>query len=319
MNYLAMSGIELATKVLTYVLVGSLIVCAVVMGLLLFKRLSKKPVTSGVKNRTSSSGIGLCPVSDTVPIDGFFSGMIVQDDGQRFTTGIRTYGFDYFSLDDSTQMSCVKGYRNMILSMDSSVSLYSAYHSFDISKQIAKHEQAREQIRREYVELKEQLRDFDDQCNALPLAERMQHQEEIERSQAYARDKMDSLLKQEAHMMDMIRFLKSYTDEQVEQFQDYAYFLSYQVPYEDAKEPFEVRAENARRELDVRVHNIRSRLGAIGVSAKVMTDDDLQIAVYRHTHPSGRNISDEEILSLLEERRTVGKDGIVRFNQGERA
>lgn len=307
-----MKGVEALSNILTYILIGSVCLLAVLALVILIARIRHRTVQSGKASKAGKTSANLRPVSETVPLDGFYSGMIVQNDGHRFTAGVRCYGFDFFSSDESAQRNCISGYRGLILSVDSSVSLYSAYHSFDISKQITKHEQALSVIRKELAEAKEQLEAFEVSVTEMSMAEAAQRRDELDAQRAFGTARVANLQRQEQHMLSMINYLNGFTEGQEEQFQDYAYFVSYEVPYDEYDEPFEVRADGARHELDIKIHNLRSRLGSVGVSVKRLTDEDLQLAVYRHSHPSGRNVSDEEILSLLSDRRTVGHDGIVR-------
>lgn len=281
--------------------------------LIIYLRKNKKGKTPAKKSVGGAAGAATAyPTTQLLPIDGVFSGMIVQHNGMRFIAGVRCYGFDYFSSDESVQMNCIGQYRTLIKSIAMPVSLYSSYHSFDISKQITKHEQALERIRKELADTKARLDAFDVSITEMSMAEAMQRQEEFEQRRAQFLFSVESLEKQERHMRSMISYLNGFTEGQEEQFQEYSYFVSYDVPADEMNEPFDVRADNAKHELEIAIHNLRARLSAAGVSAKRLSDEDLQLAMYRHAHPSGRNVSDEEILSLLGERRTVGHDGIVR-------
>lgn len=306
------NSIDKASDLVMVVLVAGLFIGSLIF-LVLFLRKNKKDKKPTKGNAGGKKGAAMAyPATQLLPVDGFFSGMIVQNNGLRFTAGVRCYGFDYFSSDESVQMNCIGQYRTLIKSIAMPVSLYSSYHSFDISKQITKHEQALERIHKEFMDTKARLDAFDVSITEMPMAEAMQRQEEIEQRRAQFLSAIESLEKQERHMKSMIAYLNGFTEGQEEQFQDYAYFVSYDVPADEMNEPFEVRADNAKHELEIAIHNLRARLNSAGVSAKRLSDEDLQLAMYRHAHPSGRNVSDEEILSLLGERRTVGHDGIVR-------
>ena len=306
------SGIDTLYRYWAYGLI--VLVCIGLVLLLAFwiRTLRAKSVKTKTANRSPKAVGNYYGINEIVPIDGFYSGMIVQEDGHRFTAGVRCYGFDYFSSDNDVKRSCIASYRNLILSVGEPVSLYSSYHSFDISKQIVKHEQALTGIREELASAKEDLEKFEASLSEATMEELQEHADEIEFTNVQMQARITSLQNQERHMLSMIAYLTDFVEGQEEQFQDYAYFCSYVVPFEDYNEPFATRAENALRELNIMVYNLRSRLEKIGVSSKPLSTEDLQIAVYRHSHPSGRNVSDEDILSLLGERRTIGRDGIVR-------
>ena len=306
------STLDSVNRILTYVLIfvacfGVLVLLAVLIRNRQMNATKTKPA-----GQTAKSAGNFYGVNEIVPIDGFYSGMIVQEDGHRFTAGVRCYGFDYFSSDESVKRSCIASYRNLILSVDEPVSLYSSYHSFDISKQIVKHEQALAGIREELANAKDDLEKFEVSLSEATMEDLQEHADEIAFTEEQMEARLTSLQNQERHMLSMIEYLTGFVEGQEEQFQDYAYFCSYTVPFEDYNEPFATRAENALRELNIKIYNLRSRLEKIGVSSKPLSTEDLQIAVYRHSHPSGRNVSDEDILSLLGERRTIGRDGIVR-------
>lgn len=312
-SLLEASAVDRASDLVLVVLVAGVFIGTLAFLIIyLNKNGKKKPEERGKGNAGGNNARNAYPTTQLLPIDGFFSGMIVQNNGMRFTAGVRCYGFDYFSSDESVQMNCIGQYRTLIKSIAMPVSLYSSYHSFDISKQITKHEQALERIRKELTDTKAGLDAFDVSITEMSMAEAMQRQEEFEQRRLQYLRAIESLEKQERHMRGMIAYLNGFTEGQEEQFQDYAYFVSYDVPADEMNEPFDVRADNAKHELEIAIHNLRARLNSAGVSAKRLSDEDLQLAMYRHAHPSGRNVSDEEILSLLGERRTVGHDGIVR-------
>lgn len=308
------SSLDKVYNAMLYVLlisVGVFVLVAIALGV---NALRKKGIKNGTKSREAgtSSVKNYYPVTKLCPIDGFYSGMIVQDGGQRFIAGVRCYGFDFFSSDVSVQRNCIAGYRSLIMSISEPVSLYSSYHSFDISKQIMKHEDALERIRKELAEAKGAIEAFDVALTEMPMAEASARREEMDYRRSLLVGQVESLMRQEQHMISMTQYLQSFTSGQEEQFQDYSYYVAYNVPADEESEPFEVRAENARHELEIAIHNLRSRLNTVGVTAKRLSDEDLQVAVYRHSHPSGRNASDEEVLSYLMEHRTIGHDGIVR-------
>lgn len=294
-----------------YALIVIIALGAVVVLALLVRNLRARSVKTKTATRSPKADGNYYAVNEIVPMDGFYSGMIVQDNGHRFTAGVRCYGFDYFSSDNDVKRSCIASYRNLILSVGEPVSLYSSYHSFDISKQIVKHEQALSGIREELANAKDELEKFQVSLSDASMEDLQEHADEIAYAEEQMQARLMSLQNQERHMLSMIAYLTDFVEGQEEQFQDYAYFCTYVVPFEDYEEPFEVRAENALRELNIQVYNLRSRLDKIGVSSKPLSTEDLQIAVYRHSHPSGRNVSDEDILALLGERRTIGRDGIV--------
>lgn len=313
-SFLETAGTDKMSNLYRYWIYGIIVLfclCGVLALAIVIRNMRAKNVKTKGANRPAKASGNFYSVSDMVPVDGFYSGMIVQDDGHRFTAGVRCYGFDYFSSDNDVKRSCIASYRNLILSIGEPVSLYSSYHSFDISKQIVKHEQALSGIREELASAKDMLEKFQVSLSEATMEELTEHADEIAYAEEQMQARVTSLQNQERHMLSMIAYLTDFVEGQEEQFQDYAYFCTYVVPYEDYTEPFSVRAENALRELNIQIYNLRSRLDKIGVSSKPLSTEDLQIAVYRHSHPSGRNVSDEDILSLLGERRTIGRDGIV--------
>ena len=91
-----MKGVEALSNILTYILIGSVCLLAVLALVILIARVRHRTVQSGKASKAGKTSANLRPVSETVPLDGFYSGMIVQNDGHRFTAGVRCYGFDFF-------------------------------------------------------------------------------------------------------------------------------------------------------------------------------------------------------------------------------
>ena len=111
------------------------------------------------------------------------------------------------------------------------------------------------------------------------------------------------------HMESIIAYLNSFTDGKEQIFQDYCYFVSHDCTNDELSEDFDTRVDYARRDLDTQLWNLRSRLQGIGVSCRVLSEDELKVIIYRHSHPSGRNMSDEDIIRAISEHSTVGYAG----------
>lgn len=297
------SGIEKATTIVVWILVILVVVTVIVIIWLLLQNKSGSSRKSASEHDVPTlSGKS---VEELVPIDGIFNGMLVQNNGTRFTAGIICYGFDYFSSDPDIKKNCINGYRRMICSIGEPISLNSTYHSFDISRQAVKHEDALKRLQKEKEAAEENLE---------LLYERMAEMDEDEivqmiPAQNQLKNTVAALTNQCAHMESIIEYLNNFTEGKEQIFQDYCYFVSHTCNNDELAEDFDTRVDFARADLDNQLWNLRSRLQGIGVSCRVLSEDDLKVIIYRHSHPSGRNMTDEDIIRAISEHKTTGYAG----------